>query len=76
MTMTSKIELSGHRLLKQMTLVQMADIYLDPGEISTTRELVGNALLGRLHEVEGCGWSAQPLEGRDRVLRAIRSIGQ
>lgn len=80
MTMTtnqkSKTELPGWRKLRGMSLGQLAERYLDPGEISTTRELVGNALLGRIHEIEGCGWSAFTSEERTLVLHAIRRIGQ
>ena len=72
----SKNELPGWRKLRGMSLVQLAERYLDPGEISTTRELVSNALLGRIHEIEGCGWLAFTSEDRTLVLDAIRRIGQ
>lgn len=71
-----KNELPGWRELRGMSLGQLAERYLDPGEISTTRELIGNALLSRIHEIEGCGRSAFTARDRILVLQAIWRIGQ
>lgn len=71
-----KNELPGWHELRGMSLSQLAKRYLDPGEISTTRELVGNALLGRIYEIEGCGRSMFTPEDRTLVFQAIWRIGQ